>query len=78
MFMELVAKPMPNAMDDSTPKNLAANCSSSSWMSRFPAKTQFPLSLQRSGSIVITELLVNEIYPEVAQTCLNNYVPPSH
>lgn len=36
MFMELVAKPIPNAMDDSTPRNLATNSSSSSWMSRFP------------------------------------------
>lgn len=36
MFMELVAKPMPKAIDDSTPRNLATNCSSSSWISRFP------------------------------------------
>ena len=36
MFMELVAKPMPKTRDDSTPRNLATNCSKSSWMSRFP------------------------------------------
>lgn len=46
MFMELVAKPIPKAIDDSTPKNLATNCSSSSWMSRFPAETRSPVSLQ--------------------------------
>lgn len=38
--MELVAKPMPNAMDDSTPRNLATSSSSSSWMSRFPGGRQ--------------------------------------
>lgn len=42
MFMELVAKPMPNAMDDSTPRNLATSSSRSSWMSRFPGGRQRP------------------------------------
>lgn len=40
IFMELVAKPMPKAMADSTPRNLATNCSISSWMSKFPEKSQ--------------------------------------
>lgn len=42
MFMELVAKPIPKAMDASTPRNLATSCSTSSWMSRFPEKNTVP------------------------------------
>lgn len=37
MFMELVAKPIPKVMTDSTPRKLATSRSSSSWMPRFPA-----------------------------------------
>jgi len=36
--MEFVAKPIPNTMDDSTPKNLATSFSSSSCLSRFPTR----------------------------------------
>lgn len=36
MFMELVAKPIPYVMEDSTPRKLATSWSSSSWMLRFP------------------------------------------
>lgn len=38
MFMELVAKPIPNAMADSMPKNSATSRSSSSWMLKLPMK----------------------------------------
>lgn len=41
MFMELVANPIPNAMADSTPRNLANRFSISSWMSRFPESQTF-------------------------------------
>lgn len=36
MFMELVAKPIPYVMEDSTARKLATSWSSSSWMLRFP------------------------------------------
>jgi len=38
MFMELVAKPIPNAMADSMPKNSATCRSSFSWMLKLPIK----------------------------------------
>lgn len=37
MFMELVAKPIPKVITDSTPRKLATSRSSSSWTLRFPA-----------------------------------------
>lgn len=40
MFMELVAKPIPNAMADSTPRNLAVSFSRSSCLSRLPKVQQ--------------------------------------
>lgn len=39
MFIELVAKPIPKVMEDSTPRNLATSSSSSSCMLRLPART---------------------------------------
>uniref|UniRef100_A0A0E9PEP2 Uncharacterized protein n=2 Tax=Anguilla anguilla TaxID=7936 RepID=A0A0E9PEP2_ANGAN len=36
MFIELVAKPMPKAMADSTPRNFAMSSSSSSCLSKLP------------------------------------------
>lgn len=40
MFMELVANPIPNAMADSTPRNLAVSFSRSSCLSRLPEVQQ--------------------------------------
>lgn len=37
MFIELVAKPIPKVMEDSTPRNPATSSSSSSCMLRLPA-----------------------------------------
>jgi len=36
MFMELVAKPMPNVIAASTPRNSATNDSRRRWISRLP------------------------------------------
>lgn len=38
MFIELVAKPMPKIMEDSTPRKVATSCSNSSWTARLPGQ----------------------------------------
>ena len=41
MFMEFVANPIPNAIADSTPRNLATSFSSSSCLSRLPEVNKY-------------------------------------
>lgn len=61
MFMELVAKPIPKAMADSTPRNLATNCSRSSWMSKFPvSKSQQGVLQQLLLCVLFTRSLLKE------------------
>lgn len=49
MFIELVANPIPYAIADSTPRNLATSFSSSSCLSKFPAhKTNEKFGVRRS------------------------------
>lgn len=48
--MELVAKPIPKVMEDSTPRKLATSSSSSSWMLRLPARDH---RIALSGDLLI-------------------------
>ena len=41
MFIEFVAKPIPNVIAASHPQNLAVSSSSSRWMARLPIKIEF-------------------------------------
>lgn len=56
MFMELVANPIPNAMADSTPRNLAVSFSRSSCLSRLPEVQQ-----QDTGQSVAAEVKWDDI-----------------
>lgn len=70
--MEFVAKPIPNAMADSTPRKLAVNFSRTSCLSRLPnnRRTNQPL---RRPSHLLTAGVAN--LPLGATSSITNFLP---
>lgn len=68
MFIELVAKPIPKVMEDSTPRKLATSFSKSSWIFRFPTR-------QRSRDKITVSVSLSRclVFPGLCWSLLFNH-----